>query len=81
MKQQYTSGDMAGLRETSHRLGGMAKHMGLSRLSELAGDIQQYAIKGDIEKVNLLIDEINPVFKRSLDSLDQFISSIKSPEK
>lgn len=55
--------------------------MGLSRLSELAGDIQQYAIKGDIEKVNLLIDEINPVFKRSLDSLDQFISSIKSPEK
>ncbi len=80
MEQQYLSGDMAGLRETSHRLGGMAKHLGLSRLSELAGDIQQYAMKGDRENINPLIEDINPVFKCSMDYLDQFIFRIKLPE-
>ena len=72
--------DREGLRETSHRLKGMAKHLGLDTLGGVAGEIQQQSQSGSQEDVNLLVKKIVPIYNHSAHSLQQFISRIKPQE-
>ncbi len=81
LEQFHLSNDMDGLRETSHRISGMAKHLGLDKLGELAGEIQQQAMLGDKASINQLVEEIQSVFANSSDSLELYMSKISQQER
>ncbi|MBF0193462.1 MAG: response regulator [Magnetococcales bacterium] len=72
------SKNMEGLIEVSHRMKGMAIHLGLEKLAGQVADIQQYAMNGDNKLIDLLVVELKPGFESSLDALNKLIFSINS---
>ncbi len=78
LEQQNLSGDQEGMRETSHKITGTAKHLGLERMALIAEEIQQKTMTEHNEDFVTLIRDINQVFICSLDALEYFKSKIKS---
>jgi CheY-like chemotaxis protein len=70
--------NMEGLVEISHKMKGMAIHLGMERLAGQVADIQQYAMSGDSDIIDSLVKDLKPIFDRSLDALNKLIFSINN---
>jgi CheY-like chemotaxis protein/HPt (histidine-containing phosphotransfer) domain-containing protein len=55
LAQQNLSNDKNGIQATSHRMKGMAKHLGFCELAELAEQVQKNAMQGNTDKATSLI--------------------------
>ncbi|MBF0383563.1 MAG: response regulator [Magnetococcales bacterium] len=72
------SNNLEAMVDTSHKMKGMAIHLGMEKLSGLVADIQQYAESGDSEIVVSIVKDLKPLFDRSLESLNKAVFNIKN---
>ncbi|MBF0383373.1 MAG: response regulator [Magnetococcales bacterium] len=79
LEQYYIDNDMDGMRETSHRMKGMVKHLGMERLGEITGDFQHQTMHEHTENLKPLLEKIQATFYKSSESLDQFVASFSQP--
>lgn len=76
LQQQVDSGNMEELLETSHRIKGLVKHIGMDRLGAIAGKIQQNAQSGDKENIRPLLEEFLAIYAHSAVALKQYQADI-----
>ncbi|MGN7611428.1 Hpt domain-containing protein [Magnetococcales bacterium HHB-1] len=75
MQEQLACEDRHQLVESAHRLKGLARQLGLSRLENFAETLQQQAPTIDLTDLHAIVQQIDITILRSIEEMNTFLDT------